>query len=345
MDDAEREWRAHGTQIHRIEVDTKKNQQEVLTTTNGIQDAIKKNNVIFAEKWEVTHDCIDCCSEETLLLKNRVVDLESLSGLQQTALQHCQDMIAGLEETITQLVASVKKLEKTVCRCHNRLLSPGPHYAPGEEEEMVEETEEEEEEEEEEDGLEYTTDTPSGGSYTTLPSTGGRSEPSPAPSHSLTLGDSDPENNAVLRTKELEARIKAFLEEAEEDMEIDDMPPLENISLLLVPAPVIPGFIPFAVSTSQCWFPPKSLLRKIWHPYQDSIRQCHCEPGGWCNNLPCTGQVRRIPRKVRGRSSSNGGSQSGRSCCGTDEEPCDQQGASCGGRTPTRTPCLGSPEL
>ena len=47
-------------------------------------------------------------------------------------------------------------------------------YASGEE--MVEETEEEEE------GLKYATDTPSGGSYTTLPSTGGRSSPSPAPS-------------------------------------------------------------------------------------------------------------------------------------------------------------------
>ena len=37
---------------------------------------------------------------------------------------------------------------------------------------MVKETEQEEEEEEtEEDGLEYATDTPSGGSYTTPPST------------------------------------------------------------------------------------------------------------------------------------------------------------------------------
>ena len=74
-----------------------------------------KNNHIFSEKWEATHNWIDCRSEEHLLLKNRVVDLESLSGLQQTALQHCQDTIAGLEETVTQLVASVKKLEKTVC--------------------------------------------------------------------------------------------------------------------------------------------------------------------------------------------------------------------------------------
>ena len=70
---------------------------------------------------------------------------------------------------------------------------------------MVRETEEEEEEEE--DGLEYTTDTPSGGSYTTPPSTEGHLSPSLAPSRSPTPGDSNPENNAALRMEELEAHI------------------------------------------------------------------------------------------------------------------------------------------
>ena len=115
MDDAEVEWRAHGTQIRQIEADAEKNQQEVLTTTNIIQDAIEKNNVIFSEKWEMTHERIDHHLEEILFLKNRVVDLKSLSGLQQTTLQHYQDTIAGLEETVAQLVVLVKKLEKTVC--------------------------------------------------------------------------------------------------------------------------------------------------------------------------------------------------------------------------------------
>ena len=82
-----------------------------------IQDAIEKNNVIFSEKWEVTYDRIDCCSEETHLLKNRVVDLEALSGLQQNALQSCQNTIAGLEETVAKLTASVIKLEGLVCCC------------------------------------------------------------------------------------------------------------------------------------------------------------------------------------------------------------------------------------
>ena len=214
--------------------------------TNLIQDAIEKNNVIFSKKWEVTYDRINHCLEDILLLKNQVVDLEALSGLQQTALQSCQNTIAGLEETIAQLIASVKKLEKAVCQCHGRLLSLDPHYVLGEEE-MVEKTKEEEEEE---DGLKYATNTPSGGSYMAPLSTGGYSSPSLAPTRSSTLGDYDPENNAALCTKELEACIKAFLEEAEEDMEMNNLPPLENASLVLVPAPVVPSFVPFAISTS-----------------------------------------------------------------------------------------------
>ena len=155
---------------------------------------------------------------------------------------------------------------------------------------MVEDSEGEEEDEEE-NSLEYKTNTLSKDSYTTPPSTGVRSKPSLAPSCSPTLEDSDPENNTVLYTEELEARIKAFLEEAEEDMEMSDLPPLKNVSPLPVPAPVIPSFVPFAVSTGQRCIPPKSLLQKVWHPYQDSIGRCHCEPGGWCNDLPCASQV------------------------------------------------------
>ena len=264
------EWRAHTTQIRRIEADAEKHRQEVLTTTNTIEDAIQKNNVIFGEKWEMTHNHINRRSEDIRLLKNRIVDLEALSGLQQSALQSCQSTIAGLEETVLKLAASVTVLEKSVCRCHDRLLSPGPHYAPGEEE-MVEETEEEEEEDEEE-GLEYTTDTPSGGSYTTPPSTGGRSSPSPAPSRSPTPGDSDPENNAALRMEELEACIEAFLEEAEEDLLIDDLPLAENTSPIPVPAPIFLGIIPFAVSTGQRCVLPKHLVRKVYHPYNTTGR-------------------------------------------------------------------------
>ena len=280
MDDTEVEWRAHTSQIKRIEVDAKKNHQEVLLTTNQIE-VVLKNNQIFTEKWELTHDWINCCVEEHLLLKTCVIELESLSGLQQTTLQHCQDTIAGLEETITQLVVLVKKLEKTVCRCHDRLLSPGPHYAPGEEEEMVDDLEEEE------DGLEYETNAPLKDSYITLPSTGGHSKPSAAPSRSPTLENSDPETSAALHMAELEACIESFLEEVEGDMELDDLSLLENVTPLPVVAPVIPGFVPFAVSTGQCCIPPKNLLQKVYHPYKDPVGQCCCEPGGWCHELPC----------------------------------------------------------
>ena len=117
MDDAEVEWRAHTTQICHIEANAEEHRQEVLTTTNVIQDAIEKNNIIFARKWEMTHDRIDHRSEDIHLLKNWVVDLKALSGLQQTTLQSCQNTIAGLEETVANLTASVTKLERSVCRC------------------------------------------------------------------------------------------------------------------------------------------------------------------------------------------------------------------------------------
>ena len=74
-----------------------------------------ENNCIISGKWEATHDQINCCLEEHCLLQAHVVDLESLLGLQQTTLQSCQDKIAGLEETVAQLVMLVKKLEKMVC--------------------------------------------------------------------------------------------------------------------------------------------------------------------------------------------------------------------------------------
>ena len=134
---------------------------------------------------------------------------------------------------------------------------------------MIKETEEEGTEEEE--GLEYATGTPSGGSYTTPPSTGGRSSPLLAPSRLPTLGDSDPENNAALRMEELEARIEVFLEEAEEDLMMDDLPPVGNTSPLLVPAPVFLEFVPFAVSTGQRCVPPKHLVRKVYHPYNNPV--------------------------------------------------------------------------
>ena len=155
-----------------------------------------------------------------------------------------------------------------------------------------------EEEEEEEDGLEYKTEDTSKGSYTTPPSTGGCSEPSLAPSHSPTPEDSNPKSNMVLHTEELEARIEAFLEEVEDDLEMSDLPPLENVSLVLVLAPVIPGFVPFAVSTGQHCVPPKSLLWKVYYPYKDPVGQCHCEPGGWCHELPCSSQIQCVPHKI-----------------------------------------------
>ena len=121
------------------------------------------------------------------------------------------------------------------------------------------------------DGLKYKTDVTSQGSYTTPLSTGGHSKPSPAPSCLPSSEDSNPEANVVLCTAELEACIESFLEEVEGDLELDDLPPLENITLLPVLVPTISGFVPFTVSTSQRCVPPKSLLRKVYHPYKDPV--------------------------------------------------------------------------
>ena len=96
-------------------MDAEKSWQETLTKTNRIKEAVMTNNQIFADKWEATHDWIDWRSEEVMVLTTQVQELKSLSGLQQTALQHCQDTVVGLEETIAQLVVTVKKLEKTIC--------------------------------------------------------------------------------------------------------------------------------------------------------------------------------------------------------------------------------------
>ena len=139
-----------------------------------------------------------------------------------------------------------------------------------------------EEEGDNKDGLEYKTEAPLTASYMTPPSTGGCSEPSPHPLHSPTPEGSNPEDNMALWTAKIEAQIEMFLEEAEEDMELDDLPLLKNVTPVPIYNLTIPGFIPFAMSTSQCCVPPKNLLWKVFHPYQDPVGQCHCEPGGWC---------------------------------------------------------------
>ena len=281
MDDTKQEWRAHSTQIARMEVDTEKSQHESLVVTNIIEEAILKNNHHFAKDWEKTQKRIDCQADEHQRLKTHVIELESLSGLQQTALQHCQDTVAGIEETVKWLVAAVCKLESTVCCCCDQLLSPGPHYAEGEEEEVLADLEEEE------DSLEYETKAPLTASYTTPLGTGGCSKPSPHPSHSPIPGGSDPEDNTVLHTAKIEACIEAFLAEADEDLELGDLLPLEYVTPIPIHVPTIPGFVPFTVSTGQHCILSKG-LPQAYHPYENSIGQCSCEAGGWCNNLPCS---------------------------------------------------------
>ena len=48
------------------------------------------------------------------------------------------------------------------------------------------------------------------------------------------------ETSTVLQTANINAHIETFLEEAEEDMELDDLPPLENVTLIPVPIDQLP---------------------------------------------------------------------------------------------------------
>ena len=50
MDDAEREWRAHTTQIAKIDSENKMNCKEYQVVTNTIEEAIRLNNCKFADE-------------------------------------------------------------------------------------------------------------------------------------------------------------------------------------------------------------------------------------------------------------------------------------------------------
>ena len=65
-------------------------------------------------------------------------------------------------------------------------------------------------------------------------------------------------------------------------------------------APIFPGFIPFAISTGQRCVLLRN-LRKVYHPYKDPVGWCCCEPGGWCDDLPCSSRKRCISCQIRGR--------------------------------------------
>ena len=92
-----------------------------------------------------------------------------------------------------------------------------------------------EEEEDDEDGLKYETEASSTASYMIPVSTEGCSKPSPCLSCSPTPAGSNPENNMALQTAEIKACVEAFLEEVEEDMELHDLPPLENVTPIAIP--------------------------------------------------------------------------------------------------------------
>ena len=76
----------------------------------------------------------------------------------------------------------------------------------------------------------------------------------------------DLENNAHLQMALIKAQVEASLEEVDKDLELADLPPLENVIPILIQASTIPGFVPFAISTSQCCVPSKGLPHRAFHP-------------------------------------------------------------------------------
>ena len=195
--------------------------------------------------------------------------LQGIVCLQRTIINSCHNQTAALEEMVKQLVEVVRKLEETICYCWDQLLSPGPHFAEGENQEIVVDSEEEDDK----DGLNYETEEePLDLSYTTPLSTRGHTPPSPYPSCSPTPEGSDLENNACLQTELIEAWVEAFLAEAEEDLKLYDLPPLENTKPILIQVATMPGFVPFVISTSQHCVPSKGLPHGTYHLYNNSVQ-------------------------------------------------------------------------
>ena len=242
------------------------------------------------------------------------------------------DRTAILELSLAKAITTVDRIEGSICCCRDRLLLPKPHLAP-EDEEMVEDSEEEEE-----DGLEYVTNEEeadneaSDSSYLTLIPTPGvlPAVPSTRVPTRLPTPDHGALGHPAIKT--IKSRIRDFLEEAEDDLELGSPPPLESSSPspIPVPAPLLPpfeGFIPFSVSptsTGQRYVPSHGLPCTHAHPYFCWLQgRCCCEPGGWCDHRPCHGS-QPIARKIVGDNPNSWGRESSRRPRSSSEQPPDQ---------------------
>ena len=83
------EWRAHSTQIAKINQENEQNCKDFQIVTNTIEEVILKNNHQFAKDWETTQSHINQRADKHQQLKNQVLKLEGLSGLQQTTINSC----------------------------------------------------------------------------------------------------------------------------------------------------------------------------------------------------------------------------------------------------------------
>lgn len=88
---------------------------ESLIITDHIKEAIIKNNHKFAKEYEAINSWINHCSDQIINLKGEVKDLKELVHLQKMIINRCHDWTATLKDTVEELVASVQKLEGSIC--------------------------------------------------------------------------------------------------------------------------------------------------------------------------------------------------------------------------------------
>ena len=223
MDDSKKEWRALRLQVIKVDRENESNWKEFQMVMNTIKEAIVGNSHMFTADYERTHTQIDCYHNDHSILRGQIKELEGTVHLQKSTIDQVLDKVTSLEETVETLVLVVTKLKMSICHCQDHLLLLGPHYVKGVQGEVV--VDSEEEDDEGEDGLKYGAEVETlDPSYTTPPSTGGCTPPSPHPSCSPTPEGSDPENNAHLQML-IEACVEVFLAEADKDLELHGLPP------------------------------------------------------------------------------------------------------------------------
>lgn len=116
MDDAEWEWRALRTQVARTAGECDGRELGFLKVVNCIDKDI-----------EMTDKHINHRGDSIVNLKGEVARLKEAHRVQDQIISDQQQCLAVLKLKVDCLISTVQDLEKLICQCWDRLLSPGPH--------------------------------------------------------------------------------------------------------------------------------------------------------------------------------------------------------------------------